>query len=331
MTGFGDIDNLDPTLRQGEPGLSSVHSEDFQHEFNSIRQMFDQYLEERAAIDDPQLQTDAPLLTGYKDLDLLLGGMQRSDLIILGARPAIGKSALALNISMNVAKTGANVGVFSMDMSRTEIVLRILAADAEIDKYRLRLGLYTETEKQRLLDSMSRLSELPLYIDDRSLQDIAEIRSKASRLSSEHGLDLLVVDYLQLIQDRSRGGESRNKEINEICRSLKGIARDLNVALITCSQLSREVEHRPGHRPQLSDLRDSGSIEREADVVLFIHREDLYYTEEDWEQHSPGRQYPKNIAEIVVAKHRNGPTGAMNLLFRDDLVGFDSVAQGDNH
>jgi replicative DNA helicase len=144
----------------------------------------------------------------------------------------------------------------------------------------------------------------------------------------EHGLDLLVVDYLQLIQGRGRG-DNRVQEISEISRSLKGLARDLNVALVTCSQLSRVVENRPGHRPQLSDLRDSGSIEQDADVVMFIHREDVYTTEEEWERQFPGRPYPKNIADIIVAKHRNGPTGSLQLYFRDNLVRFDSLARVD--
>jgi len=155
------------------------------------------------------------------------------------------------------------------------------------------------------------------------------MRSKARRLSLEHGLDLLIVDYLQLIQGGS-GGNNRVQEIGEISRSLKGMARDLNVALLTCSQLSRVVEHRPGHRPQLSDLRDSGSIEQDADVVMFIHREDRDYTEDEWDQQFPGRLYPRNIAEIIVAKHRNGPTGAIKLFFRDTIVRFDSLATVDN-
>ena len=141
---------------------------------------------------------------------------------------------------------------------------------------------------------------------------------------------MLVVDYLQLIQGRGgRGGENRVQEISEISRSLKGMARDLNISLITCSQLSRVVENRPGHRPQLSDLRDSGSIEQDADVVMFIHREDIYYTEEEWEQQFPSRQYPRNLAEIIVAKHRNGPTGSVSLYFRDNLVRFDSLQRVD--
>ena len=156
------------------------------------------------------------------------------------------------------------------------------------------------------------------------------MRSKARRLRLEQGLDLLVVDYLQLVQGRRGGiGDNRVQEISEISRSLKALARDLDLALITCSQLSRLVENRPGHRPQLSDLRDSGSIEQDADVVMFIHREDVYTTEEEWTQQRPDRPYPRNIADLIIAKHRNGPTGAMQLYFRDNLVRFDSFTRVD--
>jgi replicative DNA helicase len=218
-------------------------------------------------------------------------------------------------------------------MSREQLALRILAADAEIDAHRLRLGLYTEAEEQRIIDSIGQLSELPVYIDDTPFQSITEMRGKARRLSLEHGLDMLVVDYLQLIQGRQsyRGSENRVQEISEISRSIKGMARDLNVPIVTCSQLSRIVENRPGHRPQLSDLRDSGSIEQDADVVMFIYREDIYYTEEDWEQQFPNRPYPKNIAEIIVAKHRHGPTGNLKMYFRDNLVRFDALAAVDSY
>ena len=197
------------------------------------------------------------------------------------------------------------------------MALRILASDASIDAHRLRLGLYTEAEEQRIIDSIGNLSDLPVYIDDTPFQGMVEMRSKARRLSLEHGLDLLVVDYLQLIQGpgRGRGGENRVQEISEISRSIKGMARDLHVPIITCSQLSRLVEGRPGHRPVLSDLRDSGSIEQDADIVMFIYREDVYYTEEEWEQHFPGRPYPRGIAEIILAKHRHGPTGSVRLHF----------------
>ena len=328
--GYEDTADVDVTLGQAEDILFKVRSGQVERGFIPLRQIYDQYLEDRATIVDPGVDGGPPLVTGYNDIDELLGGLQRSDLIILGARPAMGKSSLMLNVSLSAAQSGATVGVFSLEMSREQLALRILASDAEIDSHRLRLGLYTEAEEQRIIDSIGRLSELPVYIDDTPLQTMAEMRSKSRRLSLERGLDLLVVDYLQLIQGRGgRGGENRVQEISEISRSLKGMARDLNISVITCSQLSRVVENRPGHRPQLSDLRDSGSIEQDADVVMFIHREDIYYTEEEWEQQFPSRQYPRNLAEIIVAKHRNGPTGSVSLYFRDNLVRFDSLQRVD--
>ncbi len=322
--GYGDTEDVETTLRQAEDVLFQVRSGQTERGFIPLRYIYDQYLQERAAITEPLAQGTGPVMAGYTELDELLGGMQPSDMLILGARPALGKSTLALNISLNAARNGAVVGIFSLEMSREQLALRILSADAEVDSHRLRLGLYTEAEEQRIIDSIGLLSELPVYIDDTPFQGMVEMRSKSRRLSLEHGLDLLVVDYLQLIQGRGRG-DNRVQEISEISRSIKGMARDLRVPVVTCSQLSRVVENRPGHRPQLSDLRDSGSIEQDSDVVLFIHREDIYFTEEEWERHDPGRPYPKNVAEIVVAKHRNGPTGSVKLYFRDNLVRFDSL------
>ena len=324
--GYEDTDDVENTLRQAEDTLFQVRSGQTERGFIPLRRIYDQYLEDRAADLEPLAPGGGPVMAGYIDLDELLGGMQQSDMIVLGARPALGKSTLAVNISLNAARSGSPVGIFSLEMSREQLALRILSSDAEVDSHRLRLGLYTDAEEQRIIDSIGQLSELPVYIDDTPFQGLVEMRSKARRLSLEHGLDLLIVDYLQLIQGRGRG-DNRVQEISEISRSIKGMARDLRVPVITCSQLSRVVENRPGHRPQLSDLRDSGSIEQDSDVVMFIHREDLYYTEETWEQHFPGQPYPKNVAEIIVAKHRNGPTGNVKLYFRDNLVRFDSLAR----
>ncbi len=324
--GYEDTDDVENTLRQAEDTLFQVRSGQTERGFIPLRRIYDQYLEDRAADLEPLAPGGGPVMAGYIDLDELLGGMQQSDMIVLGARPALGKSTLAVNISLNAARSGSSVGIFSLEMSREQLALRILSSDAEVDSHRLRLGLYTDAEEQRIIDSIGQLSELLVYIDDTPFQGLVEMRSKARRLSLEHGLDLLIVDYLQLIQGRGRG-DNRVQEISEISRSIKGMARDLRVPVITCSQLSRVVENRPGHRPQLSDLRDSGSIEQDSDVVMFIHREDLYYTEEEWEQHFPGRPYPKNVAEIIVAKHRNGPTGNVKLYFRDNLVRFDSLAR----
>jgi replicative DNA helicase len=325
-----DTYDLETTLRQAEDILFQVRSGQPGRGFVPLRQIYDQFLEERAAFTDP-IQGGAPIRTGFDTLDDLLGGMQRSDMIILGARPGLGKSTLAVNVCLNAAKDGATSGIFSLEMSREQLALRILAADAGIDAHRLRLGLYSDAEEQRIIDSIGNLSDLPVYIDDTPFQGLVEMRSKARRLSLERGLDLLVIDYLQLVQgnQRSRGGsDNRVQEISEISRSIKGMARDLNIPIITCSQLSRLVENRPGHRPQLSDLRDSGSIEQDADQVMFIYREDVYYTEDEWDQHFPGRPYPRNIAEIILAKHRHGPTGSVKMRFRDNLVRFEPLPRG---
>ncbi len=330
--GYRDTEDVETTLRQAEDVLFRVRTNRSERGFVPLRQIYDQFLEDRASITGPA-EDVAAVSTGFGDLDELLGGMQRSDMLILGARPGLGKSALAVNVSINVARLGSSVGIFSLEMSREQLALRILAGDAEVDAHRLRLGLYTEAEEQRIIDSIGNLSELPVFIDDTPFQSIPEMRSKSRRLSlSPDGLDLLIVDYLQLIQGqaRARGGENRVQEISEISRSLKGIARDLRIPVITCSQLSRVVEGRPGHRPLLSDLRDSGSIEQDADIVMFIYREDVYYTEEEWEQHFPGRPYPRNIAEIIVAKHRHGPTGSVKLRFRNHLVRFDALGRAED-
>lgn len=326
-----DTYDLEATLRQAEDVLFQVRSGQPGRGFVALRQIYDQFLEERATFTDP-IQGGAPIRTGFDTLDDLLGGMQRSDMIILGARPGLGKSTLAVNVCLNAARDGATAGIFSLEMSREQLALRILAADAGIDAHRLRLGLYSDAEEQRIIDSIGNLSDLPVYIDDTPFQGLVEMRSKARRLSLEQGLDLLVIDYLQLVQgtQRGRGGsDNRVQEISEISRSIKGMARDLNVPIITCSQLSRLVENRPGHRPQLSDLRDSGSIEQDADQVMFIYREDVYYTEDEWDQHFPGRPFPRNIAEIILAKHRHGPTGSVKLRFRDNLVRFESLARAE--
>lgn len=322
--GYEDTDDVENTLRQAEDVLYQVRSGQSNRGFIGLRQIFDQYLEDRAALAEPMSEQEAPVMTGYNNLDLLLGGLQRSDMIILGARPALGKSALAVNICLNAAQAGAVAGIFSLEMSREQLALRILSSDAGIDAHRLRLNLINDAEEQRIIDSIGQLSELEVYIDDTPFQGVVEMRSKARRLSLEHGLDFLVVDYLQLVQGRGRG-DNRVQEMSEISRSVKGMARELSIPVLACSQLSRAVEGRSDHRPMLSDLRDSGSIEQDADIVMFIHREDLYYTEDSWEQQFPNRDYPRNLAEIIVAKHRHGPTGNVKMRFRDNLVRFDAL------
>ena len=324
--GYADTEDIETTMRQAEDALFTVRGAGQSRDFVPLKEIYDQYLQEQAsAAADPEF-SGMPIMSGFPDLDECLGGLQRADLVILGARPSMGKSSLAVNMAVNAAKSGQTCGVFSLEMTREQIAMRILASEAEIDSHRLRLGLYTHLEEARIIDSIGRLSDLPMFIDDTPYQGMVEMRGKARRLALERGLDLLVVDYLQLVQGKQRWGQSnRVQEITEISRELKGLAGDLKLALIACSQLNRMVENRPNNRPRLSDLRDSGSIEQDADVVLFIHREDVYTTEEEWTQMHPGQEYPRNIAEIIIAKHRKGPTGSVQLQFIDNLVRFESI------
>ena len=321
--GYDGTADEDGALTRAENVLFGVRTGQSSREFVSLREVLDQFLEDRASIAEPLDRTRAPIMTGFDSLDDLLGGLQPADLVILAARPSVGKSTLAVNMALNAAKGGATVGIFSLEMSREQLAMRVLASESGIDSHRLRLGLYTEAEEQRIITSVGALSELTIYIDDTPVQGIIEMRSKARRLHMERSLEMLVVDYLQLMQGDNKSS-NRVQEISEISRSLKGMARDLSIPVLAVSQLSRAVEMRPSHRPQLSDLRESGSIEQDADVVVFIYREDLYTTEEEWLHRYPdGRPYPRNIAELIIAKHRHGPIGTVKLLFRDRLVRFE--------
>ena len=324
--GYNDTEDMDATMREAEDALFAVRGASQTRGFVSLREIYDQYLQDQADAASSLEPAGMPIMTGFPDLDEYLGGLQRADMIILGARPSMGKSSLALNMAVNAAKAGQTCGIFSLEMTREQLAMRVLSSEANIDSHRLRLGLYTHNEESRIIDAIGTLSDLPVFIDDTPYQGMVEMRGKARRLALEKGLDLLVVDYLQLVQGKQRWGQSnRVQETTEISRELKGLAGDLKVALIACSQLNRMVENRPNNRPRLSDLRDSGSIEQDADVVMFIHREDVYVTEEEWNQVRPGQEYPRNIAEIIIAKHRKGPTGSIRLEFIDNLVRFDSV------
>ena len=321
--GYGGTDDVEASLGRAEEILFRVRSGQPTRDFVPVREIFDQYMQEQAELAEPLGRIGAPIMTGFDALDELLGGFHRSDMIVLAARPSLGKSALAINCSLNAAKNGAVVGLFSLEMSRQQLALRMLSSEAEVDAHWLRLGLYSEAAERRMIDAIGTLSELPIYVDDTPLQGVVEMRSKARRLSMERGLDMLVVDYMQIIQQGSGRGDNRVQEMSEITRSIKGMARDLNIPVLAVSQMSRAVEMRTSHRPQLSDLRESGSIEQDADVVMFIFREDVYHTRDEWERQFGDRPYPRNVAEIIVAKHRHGPVGNLKLLFRDSLVRFE--------
>ncbi len=317
--------DTDAALSRAEDLLFRIRAGRGSGDFVHIREVLDTYMEESAALHGPDAAHVSPVATGFPGIDNLLGnGMQRSDMIVLAARPSLGKSTLAFNIARAAADSGNRVGIFSLEMSRDQIGMRLLASEADVDSYRIRIGLLSNDEESRLLDAIGVLSDLPVYIDDTPIQTIIDMRGKARRLQSERGLDLLIIDYLQLIGGGGRI-DNRAQEMGEISRSIKGMARDLDIPVIACSQLSRAIEQRPNHRPLLSDLRESGSIEQDADVVAFIHREDVYVSRDDWEKRNPTEPYPQNIAEIIFAKHRNGPVGTVPLYFRNDLVRFESL------
>ena len=264
------------------------------------------------------------ILTGFTVLDNVIIGLQRSALIVLAARPSIGKTSLALNITRNAAlNQKACVALFSLEMSQDEVAHRLLSSESNISSQRVQLGNFTEDEERRILEASGILSEAPVYVDDSPQLRVIEIRSKARRLHLEHPIDLIVVDYLQLIRGEGRT-ENRVQELSEITRSLKALAKELNVPVLAVSQLSRAVEMRVSHKPQLSDLRDSGSIEQDADVVLFIHREERYYDEEEWAKHS-SEPYPRGIADVIIAKNRNGPTDEVKLQFVAKTTKFKNL------
>ena len=256
--------------------------------------------------------------TGYNHLDNLTSGLQNSDLIILAARPSMGKTALALNIARNAA-VDANipVAIFSLEMSKEQLSLRMLCAEARIDSSRLRGGFFSMEDWHRLTDAAGILSESPIYIDDSPSLSAMDIRAKARRLKMDKNIGLIIIDYLQLMQGRGTA-ERRDLEISEISRALKALAKELNLPVLALSQLNRMLEQRTDKRPRLSDLRESGALEQDADIVAFIYRDEVYNREED----NPH----KGIAEIILAKQRNGPTGDVRLTFLNSYTRFENLA-----
>jgi replicative DNA helicase len=259
--------------------------------------------------------------SGFEDLDEMTTGFQRGDLVILAARPSMGKTSLALNIAQHVGtKTDMTVGVFSLEMSKEQLFMRLLTAEARIDAHRFRTGHLSEKDYGRLSHALGALAEARVFIDDSAALGVLEMRAKARRLMASHKLDLLVVDYLQLMQGRGRF-ESRQQEVSSISRSLKGLAKELNIPVMALSQLSRAPEGRGDHTPQLSDLRESGALEQDADLVLFIYRPEVY----DKDKTKPEDE---GVAEIIIGKQRNGPIGSVKLSFLSQYTRFESLARG---
>jgi replicative DNA helicase len=261
--------------------------------------------------------------TGFVDLDEMTSGLQPSDLVLVAARPSMGKTSFVLNIAQHVGtNTQMTVGFFSLEMSKEQLFMRLLTSEARIDAHRFRSGFLSEKDYGRLSHALGTLAEARVFIDDTASIGVLEMRAKARRLQKEHGLHLLVIDYIQLMQGRGRF-ESRQQELASISRSLKGLAKELNVPIVALSQLSRAPETRSDHRPQLSDLRESGALEQDADVVMFIFRQEQYRTEDGQPE-----QGAEGVAEIIIGKQRNGPTGAVKLAFIKEHTRFENLAHG---
>lgn len=299
----GSDKEVEEILDSAEKGIFSISMESLEQGFVHIRDLLMQAYE-RAEEIAQQKGRYRGLSTGFSAVDNLLGGLQKSDLVIVAARPSVGKTSLVLDIARHVAVAEkAKVGFFSLEMSRDDVVDRLIAMEAKIDLWGLRMGRLKRPDWRKVSDAMGVLHDADMYIDDVPGQHVLELRTKARRVQIERGLDVLFVDYLQLI--RAEGRESRVQEVTEISQTLKNIARELRIPVVAVSQLSRAVEQRTTRLPQLSDLRESGAIEQDADVVMFLHREEMY--EQDTDR--------KGIADLIVAKHRNGPCGQMELAF----------------
>ena len=315
--GYEELEEAEDALDRAQAELLNVSQRRSKREFVPIGAIINT-LFDRIDLQQAERGDVYGVPTGYHDMDALTGGLQPSDLIILAARPSQGKTSLALSLAYNAAYLAhQTVGVFSLEMSRDQLVHRILAMHTGIDMQRLRLGNLRSDELSLALDGMGALSEVPIYIEDTPGLSIYEVRAKARRLKAEAGLDLLMIDYLQLMSGRR--AENRVQEVSEISRGLKALARELNVPVIALSQLSRAVEGRQSHVPMLSDLRESGSLEQDADIVMFIYREETYDKDTD----------KKGVAEIYFAKHRNGPLGVIPLRFEARTTRFQNLARFD--
>ena len=328
--GYQDNPDVDDALSTAEDALFGIRQGSQNRDFVPLADSLVPYLEESSPLDQVDGQQDtSPIVTGYQRLDnLLVGGLQRSDMVVLAARPSVGKSMMGLNFTLSAAKAGYKVGIFSLEMGREQIAARLLAAQSRVNHQKIRSRIQSPSEEERVVNSIGLLSDLTIYVDDTPFQTVAEMRGKARRLQMTHGLDFLIGDSMQLINGGSSGRRDGNRaqEVSEISRQMKGMARDLKIPVLAISQLSRAVEHRTSHRPMLSDLRESGSIEQDADVVMFIHREEKFTTEEEWNKSHPTEPFPRDRATLIIAKHRNGPTDEVEMKVRDAVGIFEELS-----
>jgi replicative DNA helicase len=325
--GYAAGPDVDGSLDRSEDILYSLRHGRSPRDFLHIRQILDKYFEAEPQTEGDLKPSEMPHVpSGFTGLDDFLGGFQRSDLVIIAGRPSMGKTSLALNIARNAAvEHNACIAMFSLEMSRESLVERLVSGEARVNSRKIRFGNETPDEEKRILDAIGILSEAPIYIDDSPQIRVIEMRSKAKRLNYQRPINMIIVDHLGLITGDQRI-DNRVQEISYITRSLKVMARELNIPVLVVSQLSRASEMRPSHKPQLSDLRDSGSIEQDADVVLFVYREEYYTDEETWARTHPDEEYPSGLADIMIAKHRNGQTGEVKLRFQHTLAKFENMA-----
>ena len=314
-------EEADTILDQAESAIFAIADKKIRDGFVSLKDLAETSLDtiEKLA-SRKELVTGVP--TGFTDLDELTSGLQPSDIVIVAARPSMGKTSLVLNMAQHVGtKTDMTVGIFSLEMSKEQLFLRMLTGEARIDAHRLRGGFLGERDWGKLSQALGTLSEAKIFIDDTPSIGVLEMRAKCRRLQAEHGLNMVIIDYVQLMQGRGRF-ENRTLEVASISRSLKGLAKELRVPIVVLSQLSRASEQRSDHRPQLSDLRESGALEQDADVVIFIYREDQYA-----DKNAPPTE-AAGTAELIIAKQRNGPTGVVKLAFIREFTRFENLAGG---
>jgi len=315
------LDAAERKILQIDQGLASGRFADLDA---AIRTFLDSFETEEITEQDGTVRTTLKksrgIPTGYADLDKVLGGLKKGDLIIVAARPGVGKTALVLNIAHNMALEGKRIGLFSLEMGKEQLAMRLLAMSTQIPSDRIDQGDFTEDQLTRLSDAYQELANLPIFIDDTSTLNIRSLRNRCRRLFSQQKVDIIMLDYLQLMEGMRPGGDmGRVQEVSEISRGLKQIARELNIPIIACSQLSRQVEHRQSRRPMLSDLRESGSIEQDADVVMLMYREDYY-------EKQKGETFGTSLGskvEVNIAKHRNGPTAFVMLTYLNPFLRFE--------
>ncbi len=321
--GYEDQEEADQVLEQAEQRIFEISEDRVKRSFLPLKSILKDAFEQVEKLYERKTQVTG-IPTGFDELDKMTAGLQPSELIIIAGRPSMGKTSFALNIARNAAiEEGIPVGIFSLEMSKEQVVQRMLSSEAEVDSNRLRTGFLSEPDWPKLTNAAGRLSEAPIFIDDSAAIRVLELRAKARRLKVEQKIGMVVIDYLQLISGPSRS-ESRQQEVSEICRALKAMAKELKVPVVALSQLARRSEERGEEGPQLSDLRESGAIEQDSDVVIFLHRPGYYRARRAGKEGSIDPERDRTT-EVRIAKQRNGPTGKIELAFLREYVKFGDI------